>query len=231
MTLQNYTTNNTYSISNFSSCGSGEVCGSTTSVSSNLIVGTIISSALTEVQMNSIDPTMFLCDGRSCVGTNYQTITGNTTVPDLRLNFLRGYDNTIIDGNPATFLGSYNYKTARPTTTVLSGVAAAAGSEHVHTGTTNSYTHAHTEGIYLGGTAFDAEFGTVTTTNPNPQNRIMGNANENSITHPRTSNDTHSHTIQTGQGQGSHAHNVDITGGGDDETRPQNVLVNYFIKV
>ena len=55
-------------------------------------IGTIVSSLLTAAQMASEDATYYLCDGGSCAGTDYATVTGNATTPDLRGQFLRGLD-------------------------------------------------------------------------------------------------------------------------------------------
>ncbi len=66
-----------------------------------LPVGTIIPSMLTQAQ---IDGEMFtaniwkLANGGSCVGTAYGTLTGSSTLPDLRGLFLRGKNNGRGDG-------------------------------------------------------------------------------------------------------------------------------------
>ena len=54
-------------------------------------VGDIKTSILTELQLN--DPDWVLADGRPVPESAYETITGNSTVPDLRGKFLRGLDN------------------------------------------------------------------------------------------------------------------------------------------
>lgn len=67
-------------------------------------VGTILESMLTEAQFqtqlgNPSPATWVLADGRSAVGTTYQSITGFSTVPDLRGIFTRGKNNGRSDGN------------------------------------------------------------------------------------------------------------------------------------
>jgi hypothetical protein len=44
--------------------------------------------------MNTLDTGMFLCDGRSCAGSDYETLTSNSTVPDMRGKFIRMLDPT-----------------------------------------------------------------------------------------------------------------------------------------
>ena len=43
--------------------------------------------------------TWVLADGRAVIGTAYQTLTGNASVPDLRGVFIRGKNNGRSDGN------------------------------------------------------------------------------------------------------------------------------------
>lgn len=63
-------------------------------------IGTVISSMLTEVQFQAINGTTWiLADGRSIVGSQYATATGNTTAPDLRGQYIRGKNNGRVDGN------------------------------------------------------------------------------------------------------------------------------------
>ena len=58
----------------------------------NGTVGDIKASALTEAQMTALDDTWVLADGRNVGGSEYESITGNNSVPDLRGQFLRGLD-------------------------------------------------------------------------------------------------------------------------------------------
>lgn len=62
-------------------------------------VGDVITSVLTEAQFQSErDGTWVLMDGRSVVGSDYSTLTGNTTLPDARGQFLRAKNNGRSDG-------------------------------------------------------------------------------------------------------------------------------------
>jgi len=57
-------------------------------------IGDIVHSMLTEAQFQAErDGTWVLADGRSVTGDGYETITGNTNIPDLRGKFLRGKNN------------------------------------------------------------------------------------------------------------------------------------------
>lgn len=65
-----------------------------------LVAFPLIESFLAEVQFqNEYGVNWVLADGRSAVGTKYQALTGNTTVPDMRGQFLRGKNNGRNDGN------------------------------------------------------------------------------------------------------------------------------------
>lgn len=62
-------------------------------------VGMIVSSMLTEAQYQALNGTGWvLADGRNVAGSTYASITGNTVVPDLRGQVLRGKNNSRADG-------------------------------------------------------------------------------------------------------------------------------------
>lgn len=68
-----------------------------------LPVGSIVASMLDEstfqAQNTSPSPERWvLADGRDVTGSTYQSLTGDTTIPDLRGNFLRGKNNGRSDG-------------------------------------------------------------------------------------------------------------------------------------
>jgi hypothetical protein len=64
------------------------------------VLGEIRSSLLTEAQFQAeTDSTWVLCDGRSVIGSDYQILTGNNSIPDARGVFLRGKNNGRVDGN------------------------------------------------------------------------------------------------------------------------------------
>jgi len=58
-------------------------------------VGDVKQSFLTEAQFQAEhDDTWILCDGGSAAGTDYEAVTGESTVPDVRGRFLRAKDHT-----------------------------------------------------------------------------------------------------------------------------------------
>ena len=60
----------------------------------------IVPSMLTEVQFQSENGlSWILADGRSVTGSRYASITGSSTIPDLRGMVLRGKNNGRSDGN------------------------------------------------------------------------------------------------------------------------------------
>ena len=62
-------------------------------------IGSIVQSVMTESQFQGVLGTGWkLCNGQSCAGTAYNTLTGNATVPDFRARFLRGKNNGRSDG-------------------------------------------------------------------------------------------------------------------------------------
>lgn len=66
-----------------------------TTIGSILPVGTIIHSMLTTTQFASEYGTNWvLADGRSVTGTLYASVTGNSTIPDMRGAFLRAKGST-----------------------------------------------------------------------------------------------------------------------------------------
>lgn len=71
-------------------------------------IGTIIASMCTQSEINQQLPswatstgpgTWVLANGQDVTGSQYQFITGNTTVPDLRGIYIRGKNNGRSDGN------------------------------------------------------------------------------------------------------------------------------------
>lgn len=71
------------------------------------VIGDVKSSVLTQAQFNSVmgaaSSSWLLCDGQSCAGTAYATVTGESVVPDMRGQFMRGLDTTgTVDPDGAT---------------------------------------------------------------------------------------------------------------------------------
>src|SRR4030042_829104 len=62
-------------------------------------VGSVIQSMLTEAQFQAVYGSGWvLCDGRSVAGSFFQSITGNSNIPDNRSLYLRGKKNGRSDG-------------------------------------------------------------------------------------------------------------------------------------
>ncbi len=62
-------------------------------------IGAIKNSMLTEAQFQTQNGSGWvLCDGRDVTGSDYDTLTGDTTIPDARGQFLRGKNNGRSDG-------------------------------------------------------------------------------------------------------------------------------------
>lgn len=173
----------------------------------------------------SVPSTYLICNGAAVsrttyaalfakIGTTYGAGNGTTTfnLPDLRGEFVRGWDNGR-GVDTGRVLGSAQAQaTARPTTGF--------------TGITNSYTHNH--GIGNGATSTNTPgagaFGLIRQS-ASAESRTVATVDATSagtepdlLTPPRViPNDTHSHTVT-------------IDGGGDSETRPRNVAMVYAIK-
>ena len=66
----------------------------------NARIGDVKESILTEIQFQAVhDGTWVLMDGRDITGSDLATLTGSTTLPDARGQFLRGKNNGRLDGN------------------------------------------------------------------------------------------------------------------------------------
>lgn len=95
-----------------------------------LPVGTIIHSMLTTTQFSAeYGDNWVLADGRSVAGTKYASVTGSSTIPDMRGTFLRCKDNGSTrnaDGDLA--LGTYtDDKFETHTHTIISVVGTSSG--------------------------------------------------------------------------------------------------------
>lgn len=166
-------------------------------------VGVIISSILDESSMSML---YMLCDGRSCVGTAYNRLTGNNTVPDLRDRFLRG-------ASASADVGTY-----RTHTTASSDLLATLSDSgaHTHSGLadpagahTHSYQRLRPDTFFL----FDD----------------AGLGFGGSIQDSTSTSGSHTHALTYSQ-SGEHTHSITLSGG-DLETAPVNIGLNFFIKV
>ena len=148
------------------------------------------------------------------IGTTYGSGDGSTTfnLPDLRGEFIRGWDNGR-GVDPTRLLGStQSNTTALPNTSF--------------TGSTSSYTHNHGvgDGTNNVNTVNAGSYGLIRRTNSGNNGTItnadnVGSGNEPDLYNsPRViPNDSHSHTVT-------------VSGGGDSETRPRNIAMVYAIK-
>ena len=165
-------------------------------------VGEIKTSMLTLSQFQAeFDDTWVLANGASAAGTDYGTITSESTIPDLRGRFLRGKNNGRTDSdkdpNGDLALGSaYAHRTGNS----RSGIGTA--------NTSIPHTHSYSKGS-----------GLVASYDPS-NGAFAGGDNKYAITSSTETTGTSSST--------SHSHTIT---GLDNETAPAYTVVNYFIKV
>jgi hypothetical protein len=166
-------------------------------------VGVIISSILDE---NSMSSSYLLCDGRSCVGTAYSRLTGNNTVPDLRDRFLRGAS---VSANVGTYRNHTTSSNDLSATLLDSGAHTHSGLAEPTGAHTHSYQRLRPDTLFLfdeGSLGFGGSIQDLT-----------------------SSSGSHTHAL-TYSPSGEHTHSITLSGG-DLETAPINVGLNFFIKV
>lgn len=194
-------------------------------------VGDVKTSCLTETQFQTLHGAAWvLADGRSVVGTAYAALTELTSVPDLRGKFVRGSngsnpllgvqaDSTAVNGLNQGLTG---------TAPSLTGTTAFADTGHNHT--------AGSLGAHIVATGIPAQLrwktisDTFTAAFRWPSG---GNAETDTSSYPKTE------VSGTTSAPGSAGAAVGIQNGnysldamtGDTETRPENVALNYFVKV
>jgi hypothetical protein len=216
-------------------------------------VGMIVQSMLTEAQFQAINGTNWvLAAGQSVTGSQYATITGNSSIPDLRGMFLRGKNNSRSDGNQAPDFTITGLSYSNASTTVTGFPATSPGltggisigqrvtGTNIPPNTTvvsktavaivlsTLPTGAGTSLNFLG----EASLGTVQTDavqRLTGQTAVgMGQVVPNGIFNP-----VYTGLLGTGTGYGSYtsefdsARQTNVAG----ENRPKNVTVNYFIKI
>jgi len=99
-------------------------------------VGMVVYADLTEAQFQSLNGTGWvLADGRSVAGSTYATVTGNTTVSDLRGVTIRSKNNGRADGNQDPD-GERALRSFQSHATAKNGLTASQAS-HTHTVTGN----------------------------------------------------------------------------------------------
>ena len=182
------------------------------SASSLFIVGDIKQSVLTENQfiaeLGVVEGRKWvLADGRNVAGTRYATLTGNSTVPDLRGAYLRMAG----QNNKASWTGGALNTWQEDTTR--------APRNNALTGTTNTTgNHTHTLRRYLPNNWSDGWEKLLNYAAGGFRTINGGQANYSETDFPVGAN-------------GNHTHSVTINGGGDTETRPKTYCANFFIKV
>lgn len=175
-----------------------------------LPVGTIVDSMLTESQFqteigNLSAPFLWvLADGRNVAGSTYATVTGNTTIPDLRGIFTRGKNNGRSDGNQNPdgdlALGTYTADKLASHTHTDAG--------HGHGVNDPGHAHVINAGPFgTGGGAGNLLYADDATTTRNDTSNVAGTGI----------------SIQTGFAS------IQATGG--NETAPKTVTINKFIRI
>lgn len=208
--------------------GTGLLDGGTVSLGSNVTISlntlyAVPTGMISMIYTSTIPSGWLECNGQSTAGyPTLQTLIGSN-VPDLRGQFIRGWDNGAgID--PGRAIGSTQTdSTTLPTTNFT--VTVDSNGNHTHTVGTTSLTGSMTRisetwdlagtasGIFTKTGGFSAA-GTPSSIDSSPAGAASIDA-------------THTHTLTT---NGDHIHTATVTGGGDLETRPVNVALMYIIK-
>ena len=162
---------------------------------------------------SSTVPTGFLaCDGKSFPST-YTTLASlypSLKTPDLRGQFIRGWDNGAGVDASRTILSSQTSQNASHT---HSASTASAGT-HTHSASTaSSGAHTHTTG-------------TVVTVNAGTGNTIRPDGGTSAST---SSAGAHTHAV-TVDSAGAHTHNISVSSSGGTESRPVNIAFNYILR-
>jgi hypothetical protein len=169
-------------------------------------VGTIIQSVLTPQQfqtaMGADGSKWRLAAGGDCTGTAYATLTGATTLPDLRGSFLRMAGQSLSGWDGGALNGFTEDSTARP--------------KNAFTGSTN-YAGGHTHNLWTRRMNAYSGAGYYPAAQTVGEGISAGGVTDVSGTWMNS--------------DGEHSHTTTVTGGGDAETKPKTYSVNYFIKV
>jgi len=218
----------------FSWTGTGWVKTANTTVNAAsgelLLVGDIRQSVLTESQFKTAlglgeSGKWVLADGRNVAGSRYEAITGSSTVPDLRGGYIRmaGQSNHNIAWNGGPLLTRSDDTTRLPRTPFTLGNpgdhthALDSAGEHTHDTQIKDGNHVDVR-YHLS----DANIGLYPTERnwaaSGASSRLLGGALQWSA-------GAHSHGVHA---SGGHTHAI---GGGDAETRPKSVSLNFYIKI
>jgi len=131
-------------------------------------------------------------------------------VPDFQNRYARGVG-TSERGD------TVNQLTKLPTNAFTDAATGIQSASHTHSGTTSGQSVTHTHSIDCGSS------GTI------PGSNVATNAGSGQPISTGNASADHTHTVTTGNQSASHTHTVTIDGGGDAETRPNSVVVNYII--
>ncbi len=157
----------------------------------------------------------------SAIGTVFGVGDGSTTfnVPDLRGEFIRGFDNGRgVDSGRGfgTFQGSQNVSHGHN----MGGI----NSNHFHGGNTGNVSNDHSHN-------YTPSYGFEFLTSFTPQSwTVDSGRTSNRRTNQTTGgiNNNHFHGFNTGNVSNDHTHNIAADGG--TEARPRNIALRYFIK-
>ena len=166
-------------------------------------VGDVRTSMLSEAAFQTKYGTQWiLSDGRSIVGSEWETITGDTNVPDMRGQYLRGKNNGRADGqeNPDGELG-LGSQTGHKTST--GGLTVPSTGAHQHISSVQINVPAH-------------RYGNSGVNNTPIHPAEPGNTAEGLERLPLTNS------------AGAHSHSL---AGGSNETAAKNITINYFVKI
>jgi hypothetical protein len=179
-------------------------------IKDGLPIGTIQPYS-TALYGENIEAGYLLCDGRSCEGTEYSRLTGQTFTPDLSGQFLIGASSA----RPLqTFQNDSTGLPIQPFTATVS-----ANGTHTHATTASvagSHTHEYTsfDAAVVGVDAFFDDQSPLAGQMVNDTTLMAG---------------FHNHSI-TSSSSGLHTHAVQLNGW-SDETAPSSFSVYYYIKV
>jgi len=163
------------------------------------------------------------------IGTTFGAGDGSTTfnLPDLRGEFLRGWDDGRGVDTARAFGGRQDHLLASHAHTASTG--AAGSHSHSVSGTAlNSGSHYHHSGRAWGANENAPAYGSSTI----PARNVAGAAGGSSTNAANTSTaGDHSHSITgTAAAVGDHAHTVTVNATGGTETRPRNVAILFCIR-
>lgn len=191
-------------------------------VSNTDTVGDVRISLLTEAQFQNINGTDWvLMDGQSSAGSAYETLTGNSTVPDAVGRFLR------MEGGAAASLGSQQADATAQNGLVVSGGTAS--------GTFASTSHSHTDGSLYAEIGYDLAGGNIIGHRNDKGGSFtssLDRTHSTSSASPTTVGRTDVHgTTSSPSTTASVSSTAASISASDAETRPINVTVNYFVKI